>query len=136
MALTVSYGRQDDYSEYTLLLNLNTQEVTDIFDGCGVDQLSGITNTVFSSDMSKALITCDNGASVYYCDMNTKTLLSVSEFTGTPVSAAWFLDDNKFAVTQLMRMANAHVGIFLPPPMIVLSFSRTCRYTGRHPGTA
>lgn len=94
VALTVSYGRQDDYSEYTLLLNLNTQEVTDIFDGCGVDQLSGITNTVFSSDMSKALITCDNGASVYYCDMNTKTLLSVSEFTGTPVSAAWFLDDN------------------------------------------
>lgn len=94
VALTVSYGRQDDYSEYTFLLNLNTQEVTDIFDACGVDRLSGITGTVFSSDMSKALITCDNGASVYYCDMNTKTLLKVSEFTGASVSAAWFLDDD------------------------------------------
>lgn len=92
VALTVSYGRQDDYSEYTFLLNLNTQEVTDIFDACGVDQLSDITDTVFSSDISKALITCDNGASVYYCDIYTKTLLKVSEFTGASVSAAWFLD--------------------------------------------
>ncbi|HZK27295.1 MAG TPA: hypothetical protein VFD00_07150 [Thermoclostridium sp.] len=94
VTLTISFGRQNDYSEYTFFLNLNTQEVTDIFDGCGVDQLSGITSTVFSKDMSKAIITCGNGTSVYYCDMNTKTLLMVSEFTGMPVNAAWFLDDN------------------------------------------
>lgn len=94
VTLTVSYGRQDDYSEYTLLLNLNTQEVVDVFDGCDVNQLSGITSTMFSSDMSKALITCDNSASVYYCNMNTKTLFRVSEFIGTSVNAAWFLDYN------------------------------------------
>lgn len=94
VVLTVSCGRQDEYSEYTLLLNLNTREVTDLFDSCGVVQLSGITSTVFSSDISKALITCNNDSSVYYCDMNAKTLIMVSEFTGASVNSAWFLDDN------------------------------------------
>ncbi len=91
--LTLSYGRLSDYSQCNLLLDLRTQEVTNIFNGCGVSELS-VMDTEFSPDMSKALLTCDNGDSVYYCDIAAKALQDVSKIAGMKVTSAWFLDNN------------------------------------------
>lgn len=91
--LTLADGRQENYSEYPFLVNLDTQEVTDILYGCGIEQSSGIQNVLFSPNLSGALITCGEQSMVYYLDIESKTLLKLPELVGTSVSAAWFLDE-------------------------------------------
>lgn len=88
--LTVSCGRQDEYSEYQLLLSLQTQEVTDILEGCG---LNNIISAAFSDDLSQAILTGGADAEVYFYDIARKKLRPVSALAGEPVSAAWFLDE-------------------------------------------
>lgn len=49
VTLTLARGRQDDYSEKTFLLDLNTKEVSDVLTGSEVNQLNDIASTEFSN---------------------------------------------------------------------------------------
>lgn len=91
--LTLMQGRQDEYREYMLVLDLSTQEVTDLLSDCGIDRLSGASEVKLSSDLSKALISFGEEKEIYCCDTASGSLCKISEYTGDPVEAAWFLDD-------------------------------------------
>lgn len=92
--LTLSTGRQNDYTERTLFFYLGSETVADPFEGCGVDGLSGIVNTTFSPDMTKALLSCENGETIWYCNMSTKELMTVDALLDQKVDGSFFLDDN------------------------------------------
>lgn len=91
--LTLSSGRQDEYGEHVFFFDLKTKAVIDPFAYCEIDKL-GILNTEFSPDMDRALLATDNGETVWYCDMNKKTLMTVDDFLGKAVDGSWFVDSD------------------------------------------
>ena len=90
--LTLMQGRQDEYREHKLVLDLHTQKVTDYLSAWAGDLPGGIRDVQFSFDLSKALISCGEENEIYCCDTASGSLCKLSEYTGEPVHAAWFLD--------------------------------------------
>lgn len=110
--LTLSAGRHMDYTEHKLFLYLDSESIIDPFEGCGVDKLNSIINITFSPDMTKAIITCENEETVWYCDMNTKHLMTIENFLGKKADGSFFIDDdtivyysmdNSYRFTYYMR---------------------------------
>ena len=89
--LRLSQGRGEDYSEYAMLLDLSTGEVTDLFAGTGAEQLTDVVEITFSSDLRRAIFSCDNGEQLYLCDLEKKTLVPVEEVLGDQVDGIWFI---------------------------------------------
>lgn len=92
--LTLSCGSQIEYGQYPLLYNLQTQEIWDVLGGCEALKSNRITETEFSPDLSKMLITCDFGSMVYYYDAAAQSLLPLNELSGMNVTGAWFIDND------------------------------------------
>lgn len=92
--LTLSCGSQIEYEQYPLLYNLKTREVLDILGPCEALGSLRITETRFSPDLSKILITCDFGSMVYYYDVAAQTLQPLNELCGMNAARAWFIDND------------------------------------------
>jgi len=92
--LVLASGRQEDYIEYPVILDLETQEVKDILKDCTVAQEESITSFSFTPDLSKALISIEYGAKMYCYDVDSGNLIDVSTLAGDPAVGAWFIDSN------------------------------------------
>lgn len=95
--LVFTQGRQADYKQYTVILNLKTQEITDVLADIDVSQSGHIVSTEFTSDLSKALITCeayDEIYSYYYYDVKANTVTNVNSMAPVNVSSARIIDDD------------------------------------------
>lgn len=83
---------REDCGEYAMVLDLETEEVTDIFAGTGVEKLTDVVEITLSSDLHRAIFSCDNGEQLYLCDLEKKTLLPVEDVLGGQVDGVWFID--------------------------------------------
>ncbi len=94
--LTLSNGRQADYSERAFVLDVSSGEITDVFESAeGVLTNMKVKETQFATDLSRAVLTADKGdKTYYYCfDTENKTLTDIAELVGEPVSGAWLIND-------------------------------------------
>lgn len=94
LLLTLGFGQQIEYTQYPLLYNVRTKELLDFLAKCQLPEGQRITHADLSPNLSKALITCDNGAAVYCYDTRTETLFSLKELSGLEEPEASFLDDD------------------------------------------
>lgn len=95
--LVFTQGRQVDYRQYSVILNLKTKEITEVFADVDVSQSGHVVGTDFTSDLSKALITCeayDEIYSYYYYNMKANTVTNVNSFVPGDVISARFIDDD------------------------------------------
>lgn len=92
--LTLGFGQQIEYTQYPLLYNVRTKELLDVLARCRLPEGQRITQTAFSPNLSRLLITCDNGAAVYCYDIEEEILVSLNEASGLAEPKASFLDDN------------------------------------------
>lgn len=94
LILTLGFGQQIEYTQYPLLYNVRTKELLDVLARCRLPEGQRITHTAFSPNLSRILITCDNGAAVYCYDIAEENLVSLSEASGLDEPEASFLDDD------------------------------------------
>lgn len=94
LVLTLGFGQQIEYTQYPLLYNVRTKELLDVLARCRLPEGQRITRTAFSPNLSRILITCDNGAAVYCYDIAEENLVSLSEASGLEEPEASFLDDD------------------------------------------
>lgn len=81
----------EDYSEYAMLLDLSTGEARDIFAGTGAEDLVNVAAITLSSDLRRAIFSCDYGEQLYLCDLEEKTTKPVEEVLGGQVDGIWFI---------------------------------------------
>lgn len=96
--LVLPYLANGDYSEYPLLLDINTCEVTDVFAGFSFDGIIA-TRWQFADDMSYALIMGyaeGYETEFWICDIDKGTLTTVSELTGRSINDCYILEGNMF----------------------------------------
>lgn len=75
------------YTNYPVLINLMTGELTDFLAGCeGILSLS-LYDAVLSEDMERVLLT-DTDGYIYYCDLKTKQLYSLDDISGRHLTDA------------------------------------------------
>lgn len=94
LILTLGFGQQIEYTQYPFLYNVRTKELLDVLARCRLPEGQRITQTAFSPNLSRILITCDNGAAVYCYDIAEEKLVSLNEASGLEEPEASFLDDN------------------------------------------
>lgn len=80
---------------YPVLLNLYTGELTDILAGTSVNRLQNIDKCAISPDQTKLLLGQDteDGYSLYYADLETKSVYSVDELSGQKATACSLIDN-------------------------------------------
>lgn len=93
LILTLGFGQQIEYTQRPLLYNLRTKELLDVLSGCSLPEEQRITETEFSPDLSKLLITCNGDETVYYYDITKNALHNLDTLCEMEEPAAWFLDD-------------------------------------------
>jgi len=76
--LYISQGRQLDFRQYPLLLHLETGEVEDILAGTGVDKLDNAAEFDWSADLSKVVVSTNDGQFSYLCNRNAGTLTALT----------------------------------------------------------
>lgn len=81
------------YTDYPVLINLNTGELMDVCAGTGVDQISGICQSAISEDLTKMLL-ADNHHNLYYVDLISKTTYSLDQLSGQHVDECAFVGDS------------------------------------------
>lgn len=94
-------------SYYPVLLNLRTDELTDVLAGTGVEKLKWIGNSAISEDLTKMLL-CSimkDGYSLHYVDLTSRQMYSLEELSGEKVDscsligntlACWSLTDGYY----------------------------------------
>lgn len=95
--LVLPYPTDGDYSEYPLLLDIDTLELTDVFAGISFDGIIA-ARWQFADDMSYALVmgyTEGYETGFWICDIDKKTLTNVSELTGRTINDCYILEGNK-----------------------------------------
>ena len=80
--------------EYAVLLDLSTGEVTDLFAGTGAEELTDVVAITLSSDLSRAIFSCDHGEQLYLCDLEKKTTAPVEVVLGGQVDGVWFIAED------------------------------------------
>jgi len=93
--LILPYSVKEDYSSYPLLLNIKTNEITDVFEGVDVENIV-IDKWQFTDDMAYALISGysdDHTKGFWICDILQKTITPVSELTGRTINDCYILED-------------------------------------------
>lgn len=94
--LVLPYPTNGDYSEYPLLLDINTCELTDVFAGVSFDGIIA-ARWQFADDMSYALVmgyTEGYETEFWICDIAKNTLINVSELTGRTINDCYILEGN------------------------------------------
>ncbi|MCD8144597.1 MAG: hypothetical protein LUD79_04580 [Oscillospiraceae bacterium] len=66
---------------YPVLIDLETGALTDVLAGTGAENLIGLSNAFISEDLSQMLLACEDGE-LYYADLNSRQLYSISEISG------------------------------------------------------
>lgn len=139
--LTLSCGSQIEYAQYPLLYNLKTREVSDVLDGCEALKSRQITQTRFSPDLSRLLITCDFGSMIYCYDVEEKTLQPLSELSEMNVTGAMFIDNEtilcsskdenrKYTFRTVVMPSGECTEIFSSMPMLGESSNSGIKLTG------
>lgn len=89
---------------YSLILDVNTGNITDPLSKADLSQFTRIENIDYSIDLSSALVW---GATIsearvkpYICDIATGKLSAVCELTGTDISNAYFVDNTTMLISQ------------------------------------
>ena len=85
-------GGNSFYTQYPVLIDLKTGELTDILAGTGAEELSDICNAAISEDLSKMLLVRSNG-DLFYADLSAKKLYSVDELSGEHTDACSLIGD-------------------------------------------
>ena len=89
--LRLTQGTGGAYSEYALLLDLESGETTDLFAGTGAEELTNVVRITPSGDLRRAIFSCDYGERLYLCDLEKKTTTPVEEVLGSQVDGLWFI---------------------------------------------
>lgn len=94
--LLLPYLDQEDYCLYPLQINVQTQEITDVFENTSFE---GIQPNVwkFSEDSSFAILTgrtTDGQDACWLCDVREGTITPMSDLVGRLVQSAYFLEKN------------------------------------------
>lgn len=108
LILTLGFGQQTEYTQYPLLYNVRTKELLDVLAWCRLPEGQRITQTDFSPNLSRILITCDNGAAVYWYDIAEENLVSLNEVSGLEELEASFLDDNTLCCLSIDESGRYH----------------------------
>lgn len=77
------------FTQYPVLVNLNTGQWTDVLAGTGADHLPGIYNAAISRDHSNMLLVLSND-DLYLVDLEFKKLYSIQELSGQRPDACAF----------------------------------------------
>ena len=96
--LTVSQGSQIDYCEHPYLYHLNTGAAEDLLAGIDTEPLGRVMHHAWSEDLSKAILSCNNGQTFWYCDTAAGALTEVGQLTGLDVFSAFFADDETLII--------------------------------------
>ena len=91
--LILPYLTDNEYSLYPLLLNVNTNEITDVFREIPIDDIT-IYRWQFSGDMNYALIwgrSKTDKTEFWLCDFPQQTLVSVSKLTQRMINDSYIL---------------------------------------------
>ncbi|MBQ7932963.1 MAG: hypothetical protein IJ334_18395 [Clostridia bacterium] len=89
IGITLTDGRGSEYREKTYLYHPSKGEVIDPLDG--YEMVSGVVQTTFSPDLTKALYT-DTELNIWLQNRNLQTLLPLEEYIGFPITGCWFAD--------------------------------------------
>lgn len=79
-------------TNYPVLINVETGELTDICAGTGVERLPGICQAAISEDLTRLLL-ADWDGNLFYVDLPAKQLYSVDDLAGTHVEECAFAGD-------------------------------------------
>lgn len=85
-------GGNSFYTQYPVLIDLKTGELTDVLAGTGAEELSNIINAAISDDLSKMLLVRSNG-DLYYADLSAKKLYNVDDLSGEHAEACSLIGD-------------------------------------------
>lgn len=91
--ITFGFGQQIEYTQRALLYDLRSKEVLDVLSACDIPPESHVTETAFSPDLSRMLITCDGGDMVYCYDIVENALYRLNELCKMEEPTAWFVDN-------------------------------------------
>lgn len=81
------------FTQYPVLVNLDTGNITDVLAGTGADRLPGLCNAAISGDRSKMLLALENN-DLYYADLELKKLYSLEDLSGMRPDACAFAGDS------------------------------------------
>lgn len=98
--LNLSQGKQMDYREYPVLLDLESGEITDLLEGTGWEAAAPLTEVQWTDDLSAAILSSDR-TGWYYCDRAANTTASLNELTGLEVSSAYLAEDSTLILLTL-----------------------------------
>lgn len=94
--LVLPYSVNKDYSLYPLLLDLKTQEITDVFEDISLEDVV-VDRWQFTDDMAYALVwghSEDPIEKFWLCDISQKTITPMAELTGKIINNCYILKDN------------------------------------------
>ncbi|HBI55542.1 MAG TPA: hypothetical protein DDY38_01755 [Firmicutes bacterium] len=92
LLLTLSSNRQREYTEYKLLLDMSTGEITDFLKSCSLEKIAKIHNIDVSEDLAWAVIRSSEDE-YYLCNINEGSLVLADDLFENEVEACKFLDD-------------------------------------------
>lgn len=92
LLLTLSTNRQREYTEYKLLLDMSTGEITDFLKSCPLEKIEKIQSIDVSEDLAWAVIRSHEDK-YYLCNTNEGSLVLTDDLFETKVEACKFLDD-------------------------------------------
>lgn len=79
------------YTDYPVLIDLESGELTDFLAKCKLNNISNICNVAFSPDR-KGLLLAQEGGALYYCDLGSNVVYSLDELSNEPVKACAIAD--------------------------------------------
>jgi hypothetical protein len=92
LLLTLSTNRQREYTEYKLLLDMSTGEITDFLERCPLEKIEKIQSIDVSEDLAWAVIRSHEDK-YYLCNTNEGSLVLTDDLFETEVEACKFLDN-------------------------------------------
>lgn len=93
--VTLSHGQQIDYTEYKVLLNINTSEVTDFLNKCNLSSINKIMSIDICDDLSKAIVRSDYGNDKYYfCNIVKGKVIKMKNYVNIELTSCLFIDND------------------------------------------
>lgn len=124
-SLTVNLPNGLGHTNYPVLINLESGELTDICAGTGVEQIPGICQSAISEDLQKMLL-ADDQHNLYYVDLVAKTTYSLDQISGRHVDECTLIGNSLVCwALEDASIEDANLGTYSAWLIDLNSFERT-----------
>jgi hypothetical protein len=98
----LSHGSQSNYTEYKMLLNVSTLEITDFLSKCNLSSIDSIREIDMSDDLSNAIIISGNSENdkYYFCDIAKGQITEMKSYVNSELTTCRFIDNDTIFYTK------------------------------------